>query len=93
MGSGEGSVEPGEARHRFRRGNDTLTSGVDHLEIYDIEHSGDEDRFLAIGPIERGVICVVFTEHDEDHIRIISARPATRRERRLFLRRIAEAGS
>jgi uncharacterized DUF497 family protein len=32
-----------------------FTSGVDYLEIFDDEHSQDEDRFIAIGPIARGV--------------------------------------
>jgi NAD(P) transhydrogenase subunit beta len=27
---------------------------VEHLEIFDESHSDDEDRFISIGPIERG---------------------------------------
>ena len=60
--------------------------GVDFLEIYDAEHSGDEDRFIAIGPVQRGVVVVVYTERQEDTIRIISARLATTSETRLFRR-------
>jgi len=84
-----------QAKHgiTFDDAKPLFTSGVDYLEIYDAEHSGDEDRFLAIGSIERGVICVAFTEEDEDHIRIISARSATRRERQLLSRHIGKAGS
>ena len=37
-------------------------------------------RFIAIGPVAGGVVVVVYTEPEEDAIRIISARPATRRE-------------
>lgn len=59
----------------------------DHLILYDPEHSDDEDRFLAIGPIRQGVIVVVF-EEAEEVVRIISARLATRRERALFQARI-----
>ncbi len=59
-------------------------SDVDYLEIFDHEHSGEEERFIAIGPIKRGVIVVVYTERDDDLLRIISARMATRNERRQF---------
>lgn len=40
-----------------------------------------EDRFIAIGPIERGLVVVVYTEREEDDIRIIGARWANKRER------------
>jgi uncharacterized DUF497 family protein len=63
-----------------------FTSGVEYLEIYDEAHSGDEDRFIAVGPIRRGVIVVVYTERDEDVLRIVSARMATKNERRRFQR-------
>ena len=57
-----------------------FTSGVDYLEIFDEAHSEDEDRFIAIGPIRRGLVLVVWTERDETVVRIISARWATPRE-------------
>lgn len=47
-------------------------------------HSDTEDRFIAIGPISRGVVLVVWVDRDDETIRIVSARFATRRERRLF---------
>jgi len=56
----------------------------DYLVIYDEEHSDDEDRFLAIGPISRGVVVVAHTEPGDDVIRILSARMATRAEEELF---------
>ena len=62
-----------------------FTSEVDYLEIFDDAHSEDEDRFIAIGPIPRGVVLVVWTEREENEIRIISARWATRHEVSLFL--------
>jgi uncharacterized DUF497 family protein len=74
----------GEAAELFR-------SGVDYLEIFDVAHSIDEDRFLAIGPIARGLVLVVHTEQDEDTIRIISARWATKAERELFLAHMDES--
>ena len=59
-------------------------SGQDYLVIYDEEHSDDEDRFVAIGVIKRGVVVVVHTEPGDDVIRIIGARMATRAEEQLF---------
>lgn len=57
-----------------------LLTGAEYLEIFDEAHSGDEDRFIAIGPLARGVVLVVYTERDDEAIRIISARWATKRE-------------
>lgn len=69
----------------FEEAQELFTSGTDYLEIFDDAHSIDEDRFLAIGPIRRGLVLVVWTERDEDTIRIVSARWATPRERELFV--------
>lgn len=66
-----------EARRLFE-------SGVDHLEIFDDEHSELEDRFIAIGPIDRGIVVVVYTEPEEGRVRIIGARLATKREQALY---------
>jgi hypothetical protein len=54
------------------------------FERIDELHGDDEDRFLAIGLIARGVAAVVFVERDEDVIRLVSARFATRREIRMY---------
>jgi uncharacterized DUF497 family protein len=56
------------------------------VEVFDQEHSDAEDRFIAIGPIVSGIISVVWTERDEDVVRIISARPAIKREASAFRR-------
>ena len=69
----------------FKEAKALFTSKVDFLEIYDAEHSDEEDRFIAIGPIRRGLVLVVFTERTEDTIRIISARWASNTERALYL--------
>lgn len=71
-----------EARELFRSDQ--------YLEIFDEEHSVDEDRFIAIGPIRRGVVLVVWTERDEDIIRIISARWAEPSERALYRKYLGE---
>ncbi|MEM9220144.1 MAG: BrnT family toxin [Cyanobacteria bacterium P01_F01_bin.150] len=49
------------------------------------KHSEREARFLIIGySLRYRVLIVVFFEKTEDRIRIISARPATSRERRMY---------
>ena len=55
----------------------------DHVIILPDEfHSGDEERNIAIGMVEK-VLYVVFTERT-DAIRIISARRATKLEMMLY---------
>lgn len=61
-----------------------FTSGTDYLELYDDAHSDLEERFIAIGPIDNGLVLVVWTGQDEDVVRIISARWATTREQALY---------
>jgi hypothetical protein len=68
----------------FEEAGELFSSGVDYLEIYDDEHSVLEDRFIAIGPLKHRLVLVVWTERDEDTIRIISARWATRREQSVY---------
>ena len=53
-----------------------------YIEMFDFEHSIDEDRYIAIGKVE-DVLFVVFTQRKEN-IRLISARLATEAERRLY---------
>jgi uncharacterized DUF497 family protein len=43
------------------------------------------DSAIAIGPIARGLLLVVWTELDDDVVRIISVRFATPTERTLFM--------
>ena len=68
----------------FSEAQALFISGADYLEIFDQDHSDFEDRFIAIGPIDRGLVVVVYTEPEEGRIRIISARSATQREQALF---------
>jgi hypothetical protein len=74
----------------FEEAAELFRSGLDYLQVFDSAHSDAEDRFLAIGPIKRGLVLVVLTEQDEDTIRIISARWATKHERELFLTYLEE---
>jgi uncharacterized DUF497 family protein len=64
----------------FEEAGALFTGGHEYLEIFDDAHSDEEDRFIAIGPLPRGVVLVIYTERDGDTIRIISARWATKRE-------------
>jgi len=68
----------------FEAATELFTSGTDFLEIYDGEHSDEEDRFIAIGPTRAEVVVVVYTERQDDIIRIVSARKATKTEIELF---------
>ena len=52
------------------------------VTIYDLMHSDEEDRYIILGESQRQrLLVVVFTDRDE-RIRIISARVATRGERK-----------
>lgn len=63
-------------------------SGVEYLVIFDAAHSDREDRFVALGPIARGIAVVAWTERDEGVVRIISARLASPREAGMFAARM-----
>ncbi len=69
----------------FKEAKELLTSKVDFLEVYDGVHSELEERFIAIGPIRRGLVMVVYSERSEDTVRIISARWASKKERALYI--------
>jgi uncharacterized protein len=49
----------------------------------DLYHSEKEERWLAIGMVNR-VLFVVFTERDDNVIRLISARVGTKAEEKLY---------
>jgi hypothetical protein len=55
---------------------------LQRIEIYDFEHSVEEDRYNTIGMVN-DVLFVVYTER-KNNIRIISARIATRMERSIY---------
>ena len=67
-----------------RRQSSSSTLGADYLEIFDADHPEAEDRFIALGPVKRGIVVVVYAEPEENLIRIIGARTANKRERDLF---------
>lgn len=67
-----------------------------HLERYDLAHSKNEDRYLTLAsdPEDRHIVyCIAWTKRngcDRFVTRIISARIATRTERRWYERHIAK---
>lgn len=54
------------------------------LTISDPDHSITEDRFVTIGSVPTGKILVVVHTVRGDNIRIISARSASRKERKVY---------
>jgi uncharacterized protein len=74
----------------FQEASELLASKADYLEIFDGAHSDLEDRFIAIGPIRRGLVLVVFTERIHDTLRIISARLASKQEKALYRQHLEE---
>ena len=53
-----------------------------YIEMYDFEHGGREDRYIAIGKVGK-LLFVVLTERGA-RIRLISARLATKSEEELY---------
>ncbi len=76
----------------FEDASQLFAASADCLEIYDAEHSIEEDRFIAVGRIALGIVVVVYTAREDDVIRILSARKATKAERILFEQRFARGG-
>jgi uncharacterized DUF497 family protein len=54
------------------------------LTIPDPEHSLHEERYITMGRAFTGKLLVVAHTERGDNIRIISARPASRRERKVY---------
>jgi uncharacterized DUF497 family protein len=69
----------------FEEASKVFLGRADFIEIFDEAYSLDEDRFMAIGLVSKGIIVVVYIEKSLDLIRIISARKATRKEVDLFI--------
>jgi uncharacterized protein len=59
----------------------TVFADLNALEIFDEDHSQDEERFVLLGmsTLPR-LLIVVYCERDENNVRIISARKATKKE-------------
>lgn len=81
---------PGKARENLKKHGVSFHEAATVLEdalsttFPDRSHSEDEIRFVTIGASTRGRILVVAHTEQNDTIRIISARRATRRERGFY---------
>jgi uncharacterized protein len=62
----------------------TAFSDPQSLTRYDPDHSDQEDRFILLGASHMGRLLVVAHMDRGESIRIISARLATKRERRSY---------
>lgn len=52
--------------------------------VEDLEHSGDEENFLTTGLSSRQRVVIVWHTDRDDTVRIVGAREATPRERRIY---------
>jgi uncharacterized DUF497 family protein len=56
----------------------------DRLDFFDAEHSSDESRWIFLGAVAGVVLLVVETEPDDETVRIISARRASKYEQEVY---------
>jgi uncharacterized DUF497 family protein len=54
------------------------------ITFLDVEHSDDEERYITLGLSQRNRLLLIAHTDREEIIRIISARKATRNERRFY---------
>ena len=84
MGRQQGERERRQARRSFEEAS-TIFGDPLSLTISAPEHSGpDDERFVTIGRSPGGQTLVVVHSDRDEAIRIISARVATRKERRQY---------
>lgn len=78
-------AETNEQRHGVSF-DEAATAFGDPLSITipDPDHSDDEERFVLLGETYQGRLVVVVHTERSERIRLISARLATRRERRSY---------
>lgn len=55
-----------------------------YITVIDEEHSTDEERYITLGLSRRGRLLLVAHTERSQFIRIISARPATRKEEQFY---------
>ncbi len=66
----------------------TIFDDMSIATLHDPDHSEDEDRYISLGYSSQGRLLTVSYTERGDHIRIISCRKATRRERTMYERGI-----
>jgi len=52
-----------------------------YIDLYDPDHSEDEERYLIVGQSNQGRLLIVSYTERRDSVRLISAREVTRTER------------
>jgi uncharacterized DUF497 family protein len=63
----------------------TVFADFDAVIDDDPEHATDEDRFIIIGiSVRARMLLAIYTIRHGDVVRIISARPAIRREKKIY---------
>lgn len=79
----DGKAKANESKHGVPFA-EAMTVFADPLSLtgYDPDHSTDEDRYLTMGLTVDGRLLVVSHVDRDDRVRIISAREATRTERK-----------
>jgi len=64
----------------------TVLSDSLGVTVPDPDHSSDEDRYITVGMSYHSRLLIVANTERGDHVRIISARELTRREREAYER-------
>ena len=62
----------------------TVFDDLDFISVIDEEHSNDEERYITLGLSKRGRLLVVAHTDRNGKVRLISARPATRKESKFY---------
>jgi uncharacterized DUF497 family protein len=83
VGSQKGAVESEKHKVSFEEASTALSDPMAATGA-DPDHSVTEDRFVTFGISERGRLLVVAHADEEETIRIISARTASKGERELY---------
>ncbi len=87
--------DPGKAASNLRRRGisfheaATVFSDLLSTTVYDPDHSVEENRYITVGISYRARMLMVAHTEQNDHVRIISVRELTRRERRQYEEGIA----
>lgn len=82
--------DPKKARSNLRKHGvsfeEAATALMDPMSAtgLDPDHSVDEERFITLGVSARGRLLVVAHTEEDDTIRLISARPASKGEKTIY---------
>ena len=55
-----------------------------YVDLYDPDHSEEEDRYIIVGESQQGNLLIVSYTERGDFMRLISARKVTRMEREVY---------